>query len=48
MGVDRAVQRGDLRFEGLDVEVVKGLTEGETVVTQPSDRVKDGVKVAAP
>jgi HlyD family secretion protein len=33
---------------GLEVEVVKGLSEGDAVVTHPSDRVKDGVKIEAP
>jgi HlyD family secretion protein len=31
----------------LDVEIVKGLDAGATVVLHPSDRVTDGVKVAA-
>jgi HlyD family secretion protein len=30
---------------GLEVEVVEGLSPGETIVLHPSDRVKDGVKV---
>ena len=33
---------------GLEVEITRGLSEGEKVVTHPSDRVKDGVRVAAP
>jgi HlyD family secretion protein len=30
---------------GLDAEVLDGLTEGETVVVHPGDKVKDGVAV---
>ena len=33
------------RSNGLEVEVLEGLSPGETVVLHPSDRVKDGVKV---
>jgi HlyD family secretion protein len=31
---------------GIEAEIVSGLTEGETVVLHPSDRVVDGVRVA--
>lgn len=33
------------RTNGLETEVTSGLTEGDTVVLHPSDRVKDGVRV---
>jgi HlyD family secretion protein len=33
------------RSNGLETEVVGGLTEGEVVVVHPSDRVQDGVRV---
>jgi HlyD family secretion protein len=33
------------RTNGLETEVTTGLTEGDTVVVHPSDRVKDGVRV---
>ncbi len=31
----------------LEIEIIQGLAEGEAVVTHPSDRVKEGVRVAA-
>lgn len=31
---------------GLEIQILSGVTAGEAVVTHPSDRVKDGVKVA--
>jgi HlyD family secretion protein len=34
------------RTNGLETEVTGGLAEGDTVVLHPSDRVKDGVRVA--
>jgi HlyD family secretion protein len=35
------------RRNGLSAEIVKGLTEGETVVAHPDDQVRDGVRVKA-
>jgi HlyD family secretion protein len=32
---------------GLEVEIASGLGQGEDIVTHPSDRVRDGVRVTA-
>lgn len=43
--VTRAVKVG--HANGLEVEVLEGLSEGDTVVVHPGNQVEDGVKVAA-
>jgi HlyD family secretion protein len=43
--VRRAVRIG--QRNGVEAEVLSGLTAGETVVAYPSDDVQDGVKVVA-
>ena len=41
----RGVSRG--HHNGLEVEIVSGLEQGERVVLHPSDRVRDGVRITA-
>lgn len=42
----RAVRTG--QDNGLETEILEGLTEGERVIVHPSDKVRDGVTVRSP
>ena len=33
------------RQNGLEAEILEGLTEGDVVVLHPSDQIQDGVKI---
>ena len=44
-GVARVVPVETGRRNGLNVQILEGLSPGDTVVVHPSDRVKDGVEV---